>query len=99
MRRSLLALALIAATPACYTTTVSTNRPMGTAVHTQKSHIFIGGLIGGHVEPPCDPAQIVAQQTFIDVVLSTVTIGLYTPFTVRTTCANSGAVPTSASRP
>ena len=97
MRNSMLALVLVAALPACYTTTVKTGRQMSGEVHTQTSHIFVEGLIGGNVAPPCDPAQIVTKQGFLDLVIGGLTAGLYTPVTVTTTCAIQGS-PATASR-
>jgi hypothetical protein len=87
MRNTIFALVLVAVLPACYQTTVRTGRQMSGETHTQTSHIFIEGLVGGHVKPPCEPAQIVTKQTFLDIVIGTLTAGLYTPATVTTTCA------------
>lgn len=99
MRNSMLALVLAAAVlPACYSTTVKTGRQMSGEVHTQTSHIFVEGLIGGNVAPPCDAAQIVTKQGFLDLVIGGLTAGLYTPVTVTTTCAVHAEGAATASR-
>jgi len=98
MRNALFALALVAALPACYSTTVATGRPMSGTVITQHSHIFVYGLVGGHVTPPCSPAQIETKETFVDWLIGGFTGGLYTPRTVITACAADAGPPATASR-
>ena len=99
MKRTLavsLAVAATLASAGCYHVTVRTNRPPSGVVHEKTAHMFLWGLFGSEVDPGCEPAVIETRQGFVDLLLYGITGGIYSPETVKTTCAAGGATAMSS---
>lgn len=107
MRRTLslamLALGLVSTT-ACYHAVVETGRTPGTTV-VQKPWVgtYIFGLVAAQpidVSAECRSgvARVETQQSFVNGLVSGITLGIYTPRTVTVTCAatRTGALGTGA---
>lgn len=86
------ALALTTST-ACYHAVVETGRPAGTTV-IQKPWVntFVFGLVAAQpidvtTQCPGGVARVETQQTFVNGLVSLVTLGIYTPQSATITCA------------
>jgi len=90
MKKLLVPFAVIAAlSSGCYHVSVkSPQAPNGVQLE-QTAHMFLFGLIGDEVDSPCAPSAVETRQGVIDWLLSGVTLGLYTPYSVTVTCAAS----------
>lgn len=94
-RLSLLATAL--ATAACYHQVVTTGRPAGTPVIEKPwTSTFLFGLVPASeintaAKCPGGVATVETQQTFVNGVVGVLTLGIYTPVSVRITCASRSA--------
>jgi len=92
LRRLLVVGALLTAT-GCYNVTYMSKTRMPSAVqHEENLNFFFFGLAGERdVQAgqmcPNGIAKIHNQQTFLDMFLFVITIGIYTPRTVTVTCA------------
>lgn len=105
MTQSRLGLALtLALVAGCMKTTVKMGAPAGTTTeHTAK--FFLGGLVGEenfNLSELCPQgvSKIEESEQFKDIALSCVTCSIYSPRTVRITCASGSAylvVPDEAS--
>jgi hypothetical protein len=80
-------LAVTLASAGCYHVTVRTNRTPSDVVHENTAHMFLWGMFGSEVNPGCEAAIVETKQGFVDLVLYALTGGLYSPETVKTTCA------------
>ena len=90
--RLLVAVAL-ATTAACMNVTyVAKSRQPSAVVHEQKLTFFIGGLVGeqdiqaGQLCPG-GVARVHTKHTFVDALLTGITLGIYAPRTAEITCA------------
>jgi hypothetical protein len=81
------------ATTACYKATVNTGlAPSGQTVENQWAHSFIAGLIPpSTVETasrcPNGVAQVETQHSFLNMLVTSLTWGLYSPMTITVQCA------------
>lgn len=91
--RSLIALALLLALPACYHAVVETGRPASATVVTKA---FQPGFIYGLVPPPAlnvsqqcptGVARVETVHSFVEGLVAAITFGLFTPMTYKVTCA------------
>ncbi len=97
----LLPAALLVALPACYHATIETGLPPSPKV-IDKS--FASGWIYGLVPPspvkamsecPNGVSKVETQLSFVNQLVNFLTLGIYTPMSIKVTCASSGrsAVP------
>ena len=103
MRLFAAVLALLLIAPGCYTATVVTGRPMGSTVVQRP---FAMGFIYGLIPPPevnvaqeCPQgvAMVRTQMSFVNGLVSALTGGILTPWTIMVTCASGTAsLPSSA---
>lgn len=78
---------------ACERVEVVTGRPPSDVAYERRADTFAHGLIdGAAISLPCDPAIIETRRTAGDWLIGTISMGVYTPRTVRVTCADD-AVP------
>jgi hypothetical protein len=95
MRKILVAAALVAST-GCYHVTVDTGRtPNGQVIENNWANSFVYGLVPpATVETaskcPSGVAKVETQQSFLNGLVSGLTFGLYTPWTIKVQCAGSG---------
>jgi hypothetical protein len=88
--------ALAATSTACYNATVDTGlAPSGTTVENAWAHSFIAGLVPpSTVETaercPNGVARVQTQLSFLNMVANAVTFGIYSPMTIRVSCAAGG---------
>lgn len=96
----LLVVALLAL-PACYHATIETGLPAGTEILEQS---FASSWIYGLVPPkpvstmakcPGGVSKVETQLSFVNQLVSLLTLGIYTPMAIKVTCATRGrsAVP------
>jgi hypothetical protein len=89
------ALAVVAS--GCYHATVDTGRaPSGVVVENQWAHSFIGGLVPPSTvnvaqDCPQGVSRVETQLSFLNGLIGGLTWGIYTPMTIRVTCAAGGA--------
>ena len=93
MRKATLALAatLMFAGACNKVTYVNPQVPRGGAVHSETGHFFIFGLVGEKTIPvyqmcPNGVAQIQSKASFLDLVLTLITINLYSPRSYEIEC-------------
>ena len=97
MRVSLLALVLLVVSSGCYQTSVVTGQPAGTTVVERPFALgFVYGLVPPPVlnvaqECPQGVAQVDTQQSFVNGLVSALTFGIVTPWTITVTCASGAA--------
>jgi hypothetical protein len=91
--RRLAPFALAALLAGCYHATVETGRPLSTQVVEKK---FASGWVYGLVPPstistaekcPDGAAKVETQLSFVNQLVSFLTLGIYTPMDIRATCA------------
>ncbi len=81
---------------ACYKVTyVNPGTAPSGVVQDTKGHFLIFGIVGTaeiHAEAMCPGGvhQVVSKESFIDLVLGAITIGIYTPRTYEIECAAGG---------
>ena len=96
MRRSARAIAAMVTLglgAGCERVEVVTGRPPSDVAYERSARAFAHGLIDGAAIPlPCEPAIIETRRTVGDWLIGTISLGVYTPRTVRVTCADD-AVP------
>jgi len=86
-------LALGAVSTACYHATIDTGlAPSGATVETPWAHSFIAGLVPpSTVETaarcPDGVARVETQLSFLNMVANVVTLGIYSPMTIKVSCA------------
>ena len=98
IERMALALVLLLVTTGCYKHTYSVGQgaPAGEVVYEEWQQKWLAGLIG-HTnldvaeECPSGNASIHDEQTFLNGLVSVLTVGIYTPTTVRITCDSGRA--------
>ncbi len=90
-------LGLIFASGACYHATVNTGRPLSMeTVEKPFASAWIYGLVPPStvdVATQCSNgvARFETQQSFVNGLVGILTLGIYTPMTIKVTCAGSGA--------
>ena len=62
-------------------------KPSGVTIE-KNAPMFLFGLAGAEVPAPCDAAIVETQRGIIDWFLGSLTLGLYTPYTVTFTCSD-----------
>ncbi len=91
-----LALGLLIGLPACYHATIETGLPAGNDI-IDKS--FASGWIYGLVPPspvstmakcPHGAAKVETQLSFVNQLVNFLTLGIYTPMSIKVTCASGG---------
>ena len=91
--RSALTAAMFVLSTGCYHTIITTNATPGTEVHHEAfKPAFINGLVPATVDASsyCAGkrwARVETQQSFVNVLVSIVTFGIFTPMDVKVTCA------------
>jgi hypothetical protein len=107
MRRlfSALALGCTIVTAGCYHQVIHSGRPAGsTVIERPWTSTWIFGLVRAEeintvAECPTGVATVESQRSFANGLVGLLTLGIYTPVSVRITCAASGAaLPGSATR-
>ena len=98
MRRILSLFALmVLVLPACYRATVNTGRPMSsTVVNKPFQPSFVYGLVPPPTlnvasECPNGVAQVETVHSFVEGLVASLTFGLFTPMTIKVTCAGTGS--------
>jgi hypothetical protein len=81
----------------CYTVRFQTNLPPGGAKYEEKGNFFLWGLVGEKEVDlkklcPAGPARWQNQQTFVDGLIGTVTLGIYIPRTINVECTGGKAM-------
>lgn len=94
-RLALILVPLLVGLAGCMRTTISTGRPPG-ETHQMKATFFLFGVVGEEnfdLSQICPGGVATIEQTseVDDVLLSCITCSLYTPVTVRVTCASGAA--------
>lgn len=93
---ALLAVALLAS--GCYQATIITGRPMGTeTIEVPWAHSFLAGLVPPSTlntasRCPNGVAEVQTVHSFLNLVAAAVTFSVYTPMTLKVTCAAGGGV-------
>jgi hypothetical protein len=94
MRRTLAGIIIAAAAlSGCYhVTVISSAQPSATTVEKPWQHSFISGLVppaelSTKEQCPSGVAKVETQQSFVNLVASWVTSGIYSPIAVKVTCA------------
>jgi Bor protein len=91
--RRLMTIGALVMLAGCHNVTyVAKTRTPSEAVHEEKMNFFVVGLVGTHdVQAgdrcPTGVARVKTTQTFVDVMLTIVTVGIYAPRTAQITCA------------
>jgi hypothetical protein len=91
--RELLAVGALMTLAGCYNVTyIAKTRTPSTMVQEEKMNFFVAGLVGTHdvqagQKCPTGVAKVKTTQTAVDVLLTVVTIGIYSPRTAQITCA------------
>ena len=94
MRRALLLLTLLLFLPACFHATVSTGlRPSTVKIEDKWASSWISGLVPPDVvqtmeQCPAGIAQVDTQQSFLNQLVSFLTMGIYTPMEIIVICAD-----------
>jgi hypothetical protein len=95
MRKLFMAVAVLTLTTGCYHATVETGlTPSNKVVEKQWAHGFLFGLVPpSEVETvskcPSGVAKVETQQSFLNLVANALTGGLYSPMSIKATCATS----------
>ena len=91
--RGLIAVGALAVLAGCYNVTyIAKSRPPSAVVHEQKLTFFIAGLVGTEEIQagqlcPNGVAKVHTKNTFVDMLLTVVTLTIYSPRTAEITCA------------
>ena len=91
--RGLFAVTALALCAGCFNVTyVAKTRTPSTVVHEEKMNFFLLGIVGEHdvqagQRCPAGVARVKTTQTFVDVLLAGITLGIYTPRRAEITCA------------
>ncbi len=94
--RSLLALFALVAATGCYHATIETGRPLSPqTVEKPWAHGFIGGLVPPTTvetasKCPNGVARVETKHSFPNMLASFLTGGIYTPISIKATCAATG---------
>ena len=97
MRRLVTAAVLVLVSSGCYHATIDTGRaPNGVTIRNPWAHSFIGGLVPpSAVETasvcPNGIARVETQLSFLNMVASAVTFGIYSPMELLVECAGATA--------
>ena len=91
MLKKIVLSSLLLSMTACYTVSLKTNKPRSGQVYTQRANTFVYGLVGGEVRAECEPAVVTTSHSFVDTVISWVTLGLYEPVSVTVQCAKESS--------
>lgn len=95
MLKPLTALAFVSLLTACSTVTIhpqQTQKLSSPPTYKTSKSFFLWGLVGEHrvdtiaICNGAEPKQMQSQQTFTDGLLGIVTLGIYTPHTVKVWC-------------
>lgn len=94
MHKALLATALMLFIACNKVSYVNPTIPRGGAVHSTTGHFFIFGLVGtkniaAYEMCPNGVAHIKSRASFLDLVLGTITLGLYVPRSYNIECGRS----------
>ena len=93
MRRTLAIITIAAALSGCYhVTVISSAQPSPTVVEKPWQHSFIDGLVPpSELETkeqcPSGVAKVETQRSFVNLLASWITSGIYSPIAVKVTCA------------
>jgi hypothetical protein len=88
--------ALAGTSTGCYHATIDTGlAPSGTTVEKAWAHSFIAGLVPPSTvetaaQCPNGVARVQTQLSFLNMVANAVTFGIYSPMTIRVSCAATG---------
>jgi hypothetical protein len=94
---TLAATGLVLVLPACYHATIQTGRPASNEVIEEA---FASSWIYGLVPPkpvatmarcPSGVSKVETQLTFVNQLVGFLTLGIYTPMSIKVTCATSGS--------
>ncbi|MGH7607316.1 MAG: Bor/Iss family lipoprotein [Gemmatimonadales bacterium] len=94
---TLAATSLLLVLPACYHATIQTGLPAGSGVVEQK---WAAGWLWGLVPPkpvatmaqcPTGVSKVETQHSFLNMVVQALTAGIFTPMSIKATCASGGA--------
>jgi Bor protein len=107
MRRTLRlvpAVALVLTLPACYHVTVDTGLPASsTVVEKPWASSFIDGLVPPSTletqsKCPGGVSKVETQLSFLNLLVGAITFGIYTPMSIKVTCAQGGraSIPSGA---
>ena len=100
--RSLAVLTLVLVLAGCYHATIETGRaPSAQVVENPWAHSFIGGLVPPStvdVAAECSNgvARVETQLSFLNMVANAVTWGIYSPMSIKVTCAAGSAMDTGS---
>jgi hypothetical protein len=88
--------AILCISTGCYSVRYNTDLPRGGRVHTQGASYFLGGLIGNNTVNldnvcPNGVARWENKHSFLDLLLGSITAGIYTPLTIEIECAGGSA--------
>jgi hypothetical protein len=96
VRKLTLALILLAASTAgCYRATVDTGRtPSGQTIRNDWAHSFVAGLVPPATvqtaqQCPAGVARVETQHSFLNMLATSLTFGLYSPMTITVQCATA----------
>ena len=96
--RTIISLAAVAvASSACYHAVIDTGRPAGTtAIHKPWAHGWIYGLVPPEpietaAKCPNGVSKVETQLSFLNQLVSGLTLGIYTPMQIDITCASGSA--------
>ena len=93
-RKSLLVLAVALSLAGCYRVTVITGAPEGpNKIEKPWNHSFVYGLVppsevNTATQCPQGVARVVTEHSFLNSLVAGITYSLYTPITVKVTCAS-----------
>ena len=91
--RGLIAVGALAMLAGCFNVTyIAKSRAPSAVIHEHKLTFFLGGLVGTEEIPagqlcPNGVAKVHTQNTFVDMLLTVVTLTIYSPRTAEITCA------------
>ncbi len=89
-------------TVGCYHATIDTGRqPSGQTIERPWAHSFIAGLVPPSVTEtasrcPNGVARVETQLSFLNMLANAVTFGIYSPMTIKVSCAGGAPVPEDA---
>jgi hypothetical protein len=96
VRKLTLALILLAtSTAGCYRATVDTGRtPSGQTIRNDWAHSFVGGLVPPATvqtaqQCPAGVARVETQHSFLNMLVTSLTFGIYAPMTITVQCATA----------
>jgi hypothetical protein len=88
---------LVATTAGCYRATVDTGRtPSGQTVRNDWAHSFVAGLVPPATvqtaqQCPAGVARVETQHSILNMLVTSLTFGLYSPMTIMVQCAAGAA--------